>query len=482
MKTLFILTILFFSACEDSSSSTSSTKETQEENKTEPIDISNDLNETEPIDTSNDLNETESIDISNDLNETESIDISNDLNETEPIDISNDLNETEPIENNITGRGGSFSSDTMFPPNIEIDPETPIYIAPILEAEILKNKEVKILSGEIEDMKLSNSFFWRISGEVTVFGDLEIEAGTVLFGEDSISVLTIEKSGKILANGNQKNPIIFTTLKDLDPLQGYPKWGGIRIFGDQNSSGGVLKYVQIKAGGSRNYNGLLLDSVNEKLVVEYLHIDESERNGIYLKSGNVNLRHILVTGAKGDGILIDGDWSGKMENIYIKQERNNFGENSAGLQISGGSDQRMIISNLTIASESSEAGDGIHLQSGSFIKLMNSIVTGSRSGACIYADDSLDNIENYEFNSTVLGLCSGGTFLSSGNGKSILIEKFKTGGNNVSIASSIPYLSKLAKPIETQKVDSWFDKYIEYFIGAFPPDSNRTWWDSWTSE
>jgi hypothetical protein len=390
--------------------------------------------------------------------------------------------ESEPeTEEPEKGNGGIFSEDSLFPPNTEIDLEIPEYEEPEIEIEILEEKEVKTLSGEIGNMFLSNSYYWKIVDEVSVFGKLEIESGTTLFGESTNSILTIEKGGQIWAVGNSKNPIVFTSLKDLNPLWKYSNWGGIRIFGDENSSSGALKFVQIANGGSRNYHGLLLDEVGE-ILIEYLYVSNSERDGIYIKSGNSNFRHTIISGAKGDSVVIDGDWSGKMQNIYIKQKRGNFGNGSAGLQISGGTDRNMMISNLTIESENSDSGDGIHLKSGSYINIYNSLITGYRSGACLRADDAIDNISEYEFNSTVLGSCSGGTFLSTGEGKEVLKTLFSNGENNTSPALSISALSKLAKPVETNLVDSWFDDYKKDFLGAFSTDSNRTWWSSWLND
>jgi hypothetical protein len=464
VKYIIFLIFIIFSACEDSS--TSSQKE--------------EIGENEIIETVPEVEIEENI--TEEINDT--IEEIPEIEENITEEINDTIEEIPEIEENITEKnniGGVFSEDTLFPPNTDFDTEIPVYIEPEIEIEILEEKEVKTLSGKIGSKFLSNSYYWKIVDEVSVFGKLEIEAGTTLFGETSNSILTIEKGGEIWAVGNAKSPILFTSFKKFDPLWNYNNWGGLRIFGDENSSSGALKFVQIDNGGSRNYHGLLLDEVGEMLI-EYLFVNDSQRDGIYIVGGDVNLRHTIIFGAKGDSLVIDNDWSGKMQNIYIKQERGNFGDDSAGLQIGGGTDQNMIISNLTIESENSSSGDGIHLKSGSYINIYNSLVTGYRSGVCIRAEDSLENIANYDFNSSVLGLCGGGTFLSTGGGKDILKTYFSNGENNISKALSLSALSKLAKPVETNSIDSWFDDYKEEFLGAFYTDSNRTWWSSWLSE
>jgi hypothetical protein len=388
---------------------------------------------------------------------------------TSEVEESSETSEEFSDEKPMTEYASSYVSP--FPnmtPNTEFDETIPVYISPVeLEVEYIGEKEVKVLEGVITTKTLENKYFWKISGEVNVSSGstITVEKGTTLFGVDTSSKLIFQKGAKIFALGDKENPIIFTSQKDI--LENSPNggdWGGLQIFGDEVSSG-TLKYVQIRYGGSGRNNGLELYSVGLGTAIEYLEIYNSGRDGLILNSGNVNIRHLLLIGNRGDSLVLQ-DWGGKMQNIYILQTNSVFGENSAGIQIEGG-DYNMVISNMSIESLSQNAGDGIYMDSRSYIHLLNSEILGVRDGVCIISKDGVDNIENYKLVGTTFGKCGGGTSWAEGvSERDVLQEKIE-----------ISEESELSEP---SKIDSWFDDYSIEYKGAFHPLSNSKWSESWS--
>ena len=91
----------------------------------------------------------------------------------------------------------------------------------------------EILSGNIsQDTKLSKSNTYLLLGDVFVTNNatLIIEPGTVILGDyKTKGSLTISKGSKIIAEGTQTDPIVFTSSK-TDKKPG--DWGGLFVLGD----------------------------------------------------------------------------------------------------------------------------------------------------------------------------------------------------------------------------------------------------------
>ncbi len=180
---------------------------------------------------------------------------------------------------------------------------------------------------------------------------LTIEAGTVVrFKEgeaENASALIVARGGKIIASGTAERPIIFTSeYDDLENSVGKDKtglWGGLVILGnapinvdggeasiegiplaeprgiyggvDEEDNSGVLKYVSIRHGGTNigdgnEINGLTLGGVGSNTEIDYVEVISNEDDGIEIFGGNVNLKHIVVSGCGDDAFDYDLGWSG----------------------------------------------------------------------------------------------------------------------------------------------------------------------------
>jgi hypothetical protein len=199
---------------------------------------------------------------------------------------------------------------------------------------------------------------------VTNGATLTIEPGTIIKGQAgtgaNATCLVIARGAKLMAEGTEENPIIFTTVADeiepgqtvspnLDPsLNGL--WGGLIVLGyapisadaaevqvegipasdpnglyggsvaDDNS--GVLRYVSIRHGGANigegnEINGLTLGGVGHGTTIENIEIVANQDDGVEFFGGTVNVSNLLVWNAGDDAIDTDQGFSGSVNNFIV---------------------------------------------------------------------------------------------------------------------------------------------------------------------
>jgi hypothetical protein len=235
----------------------------------------------------------------------------------------------------------------------EINPEVP--------------NEVK--SGLItEDETWTNDQIWELSGKVIVTNGatLTIEKGTIIKGRlgtgSLASALIIARGAKIMAEGTAVQPVIFTSIEDDIKIgetagtnlskQSNELWGGVIILGkapvsaekgdneaqiegipaeesfglyggtiaDDNS--GVFKYVSIRHGGvsigaGNEINALTLGGVGTATTVDHVEVFATLDDGVEVFGGTVNPTNILVYWMGDDGIDIDQNYSGTIDNFMV---------------------------------------------------------------------------------------------------------------------------------------------------------------------
>jgi len=200
----------------------------------------------------------------------------------------------------------------------------------------------QILSGTISsDTQLSKKETYLLLGDVFVTDSttLSIEAGTVILADyKSKASLFISNGSKIMAEGTQTDPIVFSSNRN-----GKKKgdWGGIFILGnapvnkigdewalldyglnppssetmsyggdDVNSNSGILKYVRIEYAGKKtkeygNFNGLTLAAVGEETVIENVMVSYSEGNAFYVLGGNTILFQLVSFRSKRNDFVFN---------------------------------------------------------------------------------------------------------------------------------------------------------------------------------
>ena len=196
----------------------------------------------------------------------------------------------------------------------------------------------QIIAGNItQDITLSKKNIYMLMGSVFVINNaiLTIEPGTIIIGDyDSKASLTITRGSKIMAKGEETDPIVFTSNRGVKRAG---DWGGVIILGDAPSnkfgngsvasyhpklkasdyaytnhggdsiysSSGVLKYVRIEYAGKRtkgvgNFNGLLLASVGNQTILENIMVSYSAGNSFEIVGGEVIMENVVSYKSNGN--------------------------------------------------------------------------------------------------------------------------------------------------------------------------------------
>ncbi len=279
------------------------------------------------------------------------------------------------------------------------------------------------LTGEID---LSNDITWFLDGQVFAGGDntnparVNIEAGTRIIGASGNGALFIRRGSKIFAEGKPFAPVVFTGLDQ----QIAGEWSGVVISGNAIVNGcaegtpigqcevssefaeaefyggdndeddsGVMRYVNIRFAGrvvfeNRELNGLTLQGVGSKTILENIHIHAGLDDGIEFFGGAAQVRNLVVTEAQDDSIDWGFGFHGKIQNALVIVNNGEHGieaDNSEPPNLDLLPRANPTLSNLTMIG-SSNSGEGARLRRGTGALIQNSVFTGF-AGECINIDD-----------------------------------------------------------------------------------------------
>ena len=316
------------------------------------------------------------------------------------------------------------------------------------------------LSGRIsKDTLLKASNTYILSGLVYMVNNatMTIEPGTVIKGDfqgTSVAALTITRGAKIVANGTQDNPIVFTSASPV-PRSG--DWGGLVIcgrasvnsatggsagtltveggvdnsFGDgiagggttpnDDDSSGVLRYVRIEYAGyafqpDREINSLTMAAVGRKTVIDYVQVTYAKDDAFEWFGGTVNCKHLIAYKTQDDDFDTDNGYSGNVQfgialrdstiaDISRSEAFESDNDPSGSLN---GPQTRAVFSNMTVIGPRAtlaNTGNSLYLTAAqirrnSGISIFNSIFLGWTGGLLI--DSRLGRaIENSIRDSTV---------------------------------------------------------------------------------
>ncbi|MFZ2631046.1 MAG: hypothetical protein WA081_06720, partial [Desulfosalsimonadaceae bacterium] len=241
--------------------------------------------------------------------------------------------------------------------------------------EISTNTEPPVsstLAGDITtDMTLTAGTVWELSGLVAVKNGsvLTIEPGTKIIGQSgtgaNTSYLVIDKGSKIMADGTEAQPIIFTSKTAHEGgVEAPGQWGGLTLIGNAADVGvapgdeqvaayevntsfvpgntnaadnsGVLRYVQILNSGitmeqDKEINGLSLVGVGSGTVVDHVTVKRSDDDGIEIWGGTVNVTNAAIEYCTDDYFDVDDGYSGTVTDLTINQHT----DGNAGIEMSG---------------------------------------------------------------------------------------------------------------------------------------------------
>ncbi|MCL9808009.1 hypothetical protein [Flavobacterium luminosum] len=189
------------------------------------------------------------------------------------------------------------------------------------------NQATQILTGVISENTTLKRTTYLIMGTVYVANNatLTIEPGAVLRGDfNTNGTLVVTRGSKLIAEGTETNPIVFTSSKASEERKA-GDWGGVILYGDaplnrlggvissiydsnpkynlfggnnEDSDAGILKYVRIEFAGKKindniMLNGLTLGAVGKKTKIEYVQISFAKDDAIEVVGGNIDMNNII---------------------------------------------------------------------------------------------------------------------------------------------------------------------------------------------
>lgn len=190
------------------------------------------------------------------------------------------------------------------------------------------SEATNIIAGTIDkDTRLIKRNVYHLVGVVYVTNNatLTIEPGTVIRGDDkTCGTLVITNGSKIIAEGLETDPIVFTSENEINNRKP-GDWGGIIILGkapinslggihtlpfdldptlnhyggqDSEDNSGILKYVRIEYAGrklsaSKELNGLSLAGVGRKTAISHVQISYSNDDSFECYGGDLNLSNLI---------------------------------------------------------------------------------------------------------------------------------------------------------------------------------------------
>lgn len=201
-----------------------------------------------------------------------------------------------------------------------------------------------VLEGEItSDLTLNakDSILLRGFVYVTDGVTLTIEPGTVIKGEKaSMGSLIVERGGKIMAQGTEEKPIVFTS-NQVKGSRAYGDWGGIILCGkapvnntsepqieggprskyggnDPADNSGTLKYVRIEFAGypfepNKEINGLTCGGVGNGTTIEYVQISYCGDDSFEWFGGTVNAKYLIAYKGWDDEFDTDYGYQGMLQ-------------------------------------------------------------------------------------------------------------------------------------------------------------------------
>jgi PKD repeat protein len=200
------------------------------------------------------------------------------------------------------------------------------------------NAQVNVSGDIASNTTWTNNNIYTLTGGfvyVTNNATLTIEPGTIIKGTGAALVIT--RGAKLMAQGTQTQPIVFTSSQPAGS-RAAGDWGGILLLGkapindpagqrlgeggidpvkglyggtDANDNSGVLTYVRIEYAGiafqpNNETNSLTMGGVGAGTTIDYVQVSYGGDDGFEWFGGTVNCKHLIVNKTVDD--MFDTDW------------------------------------------------------------------------------------------------------------------------------------------------------------------------------
>ncbi len=354
-------------------------------------------------------------------------------------------------EKGITGYNNWLNSWTEFKPNqVEYGEATQILSGDITENTILTKRNTYLLLGDV-----------FVTNNIT----LTIEPGTVIIGDfKTKGSLIISRGSKIIAEGTQTDPIIFTSSRS-DKKQG--DWGGLFILGDAPintfgkvsslnygldpsstesisyggdnpySNSGILKYVRVEFAGKKtkdfgNFSGITLAGVGLKTTIYNVMVSYCEGNSFNILGGEVVLvKAVSYRSKKNDYEFNYGTQCNIVNSLAVRSPYISSADgsrclyvNSYDLKENADTDQKetyVNAENLTLVNVSNDlAGDinvglvqeAIYIGPDVSFTIQESVISGFKPAVILDARIAInsENLAKINFTRSYFNNCKGNIF------------------------------------------------------------------------
>ena len=275
----------------------------------------------------------------------------------------------------------------------------------------IDGRQVVVLEGRLNaDKTLTSAYDYLLRGAVFVEGGatLTIEAGVKIYGEQATNgTLIISQGSKIMAQGTASAPIVMSS-DAFEGSRARGQWGGLIIngsaptnqgvtfgegdtgaFGGNNpaDSSGILQYVRVEYAGiefspDNELNGIAFQGVGSGTTVDHVQVHMNQDDGVEMFGGTVNLKYVMVTGARDDSFDWTDGWTGKAQFLVVQQ----YGDDADnGFEVDNSSKDNeaqprsaATIYNATLVGDPSgpESDNGMLIREGAAGMFANFIVTG----------------------------------------------------------------------------------------------------------
>lgn len=299
---------------------------------------------------------------------------------------------------------------------------------------------------------------------------LTIQPGTIIRGDKTTKgTLIVERGAKIIAEGTQYNPIIFTS-NIAAGARDYGDWGGVVLCGraatnvaggealieggptsyygggtnpNDADNSGSLKYVRIEFAGiplqpNQEINGLTLGGVGSATTLEYIQVSYSGDDSYEFFGGTVNAKHLIAFRGWDDDFDTDFGYRGKLQflvslrdpNIADVSGSNGFESDNDASGSTNTPQTKPIFSNVSIfgpkvtssTTVNSNYKRAMHIRRNSALNIYNSVFAGYPTG--LYIDgaatqaNAVSNVLNANNNmlsgmGTYFDVPSGGTWTAA---------------------------------------------------------------------
>ncbi|TGD57761.1 hypothetical protein [Flavobacterium humi] len=368
----------------------------------------------------------------------------------------------------ITGETNWFNNWTSFKPKtIDYNEPTNILNGVISTNTTLYKKNTYLLMGVV-----------YVAGNAT----LTIEPGTTIRGDfDTCGTLVIAKGAKIIAQGTETDPIVFTSNKNASERKP-GDWGGLILFGDAptnkfggvgfldlnldpkfntyggsnaESDSGILKYVRIEFSGrklnaQKELNGLSLAGVGNKTKIEYVQISFSNDDSFECYGGDLKLNNLISFRATDDDFDFTQGAQCKINNsVAIRYPFSSDISRSRCFEIDSYDKienldatkklTNIVATNMTLVNnEENDQGlvkEAIYIRNDSSLELKNSIVSGFNQ--CLLLEDKISSFEKIALQDVVFNNCAAYIEYESGSSPKKIVEWYNNEKFNIMTSKTL---------------------------------------------